>query len=93
LPDLAAFPAGSHEAPECSATLILQIAALGSGTRYRLSGPGLREPTLVAADGLPENFAAVWQGNHALYPRGVDIILCAGDTLTALPRSVSVEEA
>ena len=93
LPDLAALPAGSHEAPECSATLVLQIAALGSGTRYRLSGPGLREPTLLAATGLPEGFAAVWQGNHALYPRGVDIILCAGDTLTALPRSVSVEEA
>ena len=93
LPDLAALPAGSHEAPESSATLILQIAALGSGTRYRLSGPGLREPTLLASTGLPEGFAAVWQGNHALYPRGVDIILCAGDTLTALPRSVSVEEA
>ena len=93
LPDLAALPAGSHEAPECSSTLVLQIAALGSGTRYRLSGPGLREPTLLASTGLPEGFAAVWQGNHALYPRGVDIILCAGDELTALPRSVSIEEA
>ena len=93
LPDLAALPAGSHEAPECSSTLVLQIAALGSGTRYRLSGPGLREPTLLAATGLTEGFAAVWQGNHALYPRGVDIILCAGDELTALPRSVSIEEA
>jgi alpha-D-ribose 1-methylphosphonate 5-triphosphate synthase subunit PhnH len=93
LPDLAALSAGSHEAPENSATLILQIGALGTGTRYRLSGPGLREPTLLATDGLPADFAAVWQRNHALYPRGVDIILCAGMTLTALPRSVSIEEA
>ncbi|HME24629.1 MAG TPA: phosphonate C-P lyase system protein PhnH [Acetobacteraceae bacterium] len=93
LPDLAALPAGTHETPEDSATLILQIAALGTGTRYRLSGPGLREPTLLAADGLPAGFATAWQRNHALYPRGVDIILCAGVTLTALPHSVSIEEA
>ena len=93
LPDLAALSAGSHEAPESSATLILQIGALGTGTRYRLSGPGLREPTLLASDGLPADFAAVWQRNHALFPRGVDMILCAGTTLTALPRSVSIEEA
>ncbi len=93
LPDLAVLPAGSDETPESSVTLILQIAALGDGTRYRLSGPGLREPALLAASGLPIGFAAAWQRNHALYPRGVDVILCAGTTLTALPRSVSVEEA
>jgi alpha-D-ribose 1-methylphosphonate 5-triphosphate synthase subunit PhnH len=93
LPDLAALPAGTHEAPEGSATLILQIAALGTGTRYRLSGPGLREPTLLPVSSLPTDFATIWQRNHALYPRGVDIILCAGTTLTALPRSVSIEEA
>lgn len=93
LPDLATLPAGSHEAPETSATLILQIAALGSGTQYRLSGPGLRESALLAAHGLPAEFVAMWQQNHALYPRGVDIVLCAGTTLTALPRSVSIQEA
>jgi alpha-D-ribose 1-methylphosphonate 5-triphosphate synthase subunit PhnH len=93
LPDLATLPAGSHEMPENSATLILQIAALGTGTRYRLSGPGLREPGMLAATGLPGNFVQAWQQNHALYPRGVDIALCAGTTLTALPRSVSIEEA
>ena len=89
LPDLSTLPAGSHEVPEASATLILQVAALGSGTRYRLSGPGLREPSVFAASGLPAGFAAVWQRNHALYPRGMDIILCAGATIAALPRSVS----
>ncbi len=93
LPDLAALPAGSHEVPESSATLILQIRALGTGKNYRLSGPGLREPALLAADGLPADFAAVWQRNHALYPCGVDVVLCAGTRLTALPRSVSIEEA
>ncbi len=93
MPDLAALPSGSDEAPETSATLILQIAALGTGTKYILSGPGLLEPALLAASGLPADFVAIWQRNHALYPRGVDIILCAGTTLAALPRSVSIEEA
>ena len=27
-----------------------------------------------------------------LFPRGIDLILCAGDTLAALPRSVTVRE-
>jgi alpha-D-ribose 1-methylphosphonate 5-triphosphate synthase subunit PhnH len=91
--DLMQFSAGSHEAPESSATVIVQIAALGSGTSYRLSGPGLREPLLLAATGLPANFVTAWQRNHALFPCGVDIILCAGTRLAALPRSVSIEEA
>ena len=93
LPDLAMLPTGSHEAPESSATLVLQIAALETGTPYRLSGPGLREPTVLKGGGLPANFAQAWRQNHALYPRGVDVVLCAGTTLTALPRSVSIEEA
>ena len=93
LPDLETFALGSEEYPDRSTTLVLQVAALGTGTRYRLSGPGLREPVLLKAAGLPANFAQVWQENHALYPRGVDIILCADTTLAALPRSVSIEEA
>jgi alpha-D-ribose 1-methylphosphonate 5-triphosphate synthase subunit PhnH len=93
LPDLTTLSPGSHEAPEGSATLILQIAALSSGTKYRLSGPGLREPAVLAATGLPADFVQAWQQNHASYPCGVDIVLCAGTTLTALPRSVSIEEA
>jgi alpha-D-ribose 1-methylphosphonate 5-triphosphate synthase subunit PhnH len=93
LPELSALSAGSHEMPEASTTLILQIAALGTGAHYRLSGPGLRESVVLAAVGLPADFVASWQQNHALYPRGVDIVLCAGTTLTALPRSVTILEA
>jgi alpha-D-ribose 1-methylphosphonate 5-triphosphate synthase subunit PhnH len=93
LPDLAALPAGSHEAPESAATLILQVNAFGRGRRYRLVGPGLRTPALLSVDGLPPEFASVWQENHAQFPRGVDIVLCAGTSLAALPRSVAVQEA
>jgi alpha-D-ribose 1-methylphosphonate 5-triphosphate synthase subunit PhnH len=93
LPDLTAFSSGTDEAPESSVTMIVQLAALGHGARYRLTGPGLREPAMLAANGLPPDFPAIWQQNRALFPRGVDIVLCADTTLTALPRSVTIEEA
>jgi alpha-D-ribose 1-methylphosphonate 5-triphosphate synthase subunit PhnH len=93
MPNLDALPGGTHETPETSATLILQVSALGTGTRYRLSGPGLRVPAPLAVTGLPEDFARIWQENRALYPRGVDVVLCADTTLTALPRSVTIQEA
>ena len=41
-----------------------------------------------ASPDLPEQL----RRSPALYPRGIDLILCAGDTLAALPRSISVRE-
>jgi len=92
MPALTSLDAGSDEAPENATTLILQLAALGEGASYRLAGPGLREPATLRATGLPADFVAAWAANHALFPRGVDLILCAGNTLTALPRTVAVME-
>lgn len=93
LPNLAALPNGSDEAPESSATLILQVASLDSGRRFQLAGPGLRHPAILAIDGLPADFATIWQRNHAAFPRGIDLILCAGNRIAALPRSVTVTDA
>ena len=92
LPPLDAFGWGSHDGPETSATLLLQRPSLDAGPVLRLSGPGLREPVVVRL-GLPEDFVARWRPNHAAFPRGVDLIICAGDRLAALPRSTAVEPA
>ncbi len=92
LPDLTTLDTGSDEVPERAATVILHVAALGSGARFTLAGPGLQHPTQFAVDGLPADFAARWAANRALYPRGIDLILCAGSRLAALPRSVTVRE-
>ncbi len=92
LPDFASLSAGSDEAPESSATVVLQVASLGTGPTWRLAGPGLKEAALLRVEGLPDDFAAVWAANHALFPRGIDLVLCAGTTLAALPRSVTVTE-
>jgi alpha-D-ribose 1-methylphosphonate 5-triphosphate synthase subunit PhnH len=93
MPDLGALSSGTDEAPESSATLVLQVATLGSGTGLRLSGPGLKAPVVLQATGLPGDFVARWAANHALFPRGVDLVLCAGTSLAAIPRSITVSEA
>jgi alpha-D-ribose 1-methylphosphonate 5-triphosphate synthase subunit PhnH len=90
MPDLAAFSAGTDEMPETSATLIVQVRSFSGGARYELAGPGLREPAPFTVDGLAADFAARWADNHALFPRGVDLLLCAGDQVAALPRTISV---
>ncbi len=92
LPDLAGLAAGSDDAPELGASVILQVAALGAGRRFMIEGPGLAVPAAFAVDGLPEDFAGIWAANHRRFPRGVDLILCAGDRLAALPRSLRIRE-
>lgn len=93
MPALPSLHPGTDLAPEGSATLILQVPALGQGRPYRLSGPGLRVPALLRLEGLPDDFAAQWAANHARYPCGVDLVLCAGERLCALPRSVRIGES
>ncbi len=90
LPALDGFAQGTDIAPQDSATLIVQVAALGSGAQFTLSGPGLRQPETFAVTGLPGDFALRWAANHALYPRGIDLLLCCGGQLAALPRGVAV---
>ncbi len=90
---LADFCAGSDEGPEGSATIIRQVRAIGSGPTYRLEGPGLAAPATLALDGLPREFVAEWAANRAMFPRGVDLILCAGDRLAAFPRTLQLEPA
>ncbi len=91
LPDLASLSPGTHEQPETAATLILQVGGFTEGARYRLRGPGLRATSHLSVRGLPADFVARWQSNRAGFPLGVDLVLCAGTTLAALPRSVTVE--
>lgn len=90
MPDLATLADGSDDGPEGGATLILPVTAFGEGDAFRLAGPGLEKPSVLKIVGLPDGFADAWATNHARFPRGVDIILCAGETLVALPRSLTI---
>jgi alpha-D-ribose 1-methylphosphonate 5-triphosphate synthase subunit PhnH len=92
MPDLAQLNAGSDDRPQDGATLILQVDGFEDGCAFELSGPGLAEPRRLHVRGLPADFVVRWNANHRRFPRGIDLILCAGSDLVALPRSLSVKE-
>jgi alpha-D-ribose 1-methylphosphonate 5-triphosphate synthase subunit PhnH len=91
LATLAPFDPGTDESPERSATVIVQIATLATGRGRRLTGPGIDGETRLDVRGLPAPFWTAVRENHARFPRGVDLILSAGTTLAALPRTTRVE--
>lgn len=90
--DLLALEAGTEEEPERGATLVLEVAALDAGSGWRLTGPGIATEHRLRVEGAPPGFVAAWARSRARFPRGVDVILCAGTRIAALPRSVRIEE-
>jgi len=93
MPRLSALDAGTDETPQDSATLILQLDALTEGAGWRLTGPGIEHGHRLDAAGLPADFPAQWAANRKGFPCGVDLVLCAGRHLAALPRTTKIEEA
>lgn len=91
MPDLELLAAGTDAEPEKAATLVLQLPALNGGPRLVLTGPGLEVAGVLEARGLPDDFPSRWAANRTLFPRGVDLVLCAGRRLCALPRGTRVE--
>ncbi len=91
MPALASLDLGTDEAPETSAMLIVQVAGLEEGRGWRLTGPGIEREHRLAVAGLPMDFLAAWQVQGRGFPRGVDVLLCAGERLAALPRTTKVE--
>jgi len=93
LPQLERFALGTPDYPDRSTTLILQLASLTEGEALGLSGPGIRDTASLAPKGLPQDFVEQLAANRALFPRGVDVLLVAGDDIAALPRTTIVARA
>lgn len=91
MPDFNAFPQGSPEFPDASATMIVQVAGF-SDARFILEGPGIKGQTPFGATPLPGDFVARMAANRALFPRGVDLLLAGPGGVAGLPRSVTVRE-
>jgi alpha-D-ribose 1-methylphosphonate 5-triphosphate synthase subunit PhnH len=96
--------AGSDEQPQCGATVLVEVPVLhakdptgtdatthrGDAMSLQLAGPGIQLRHDLWVGGLSTAF---WQARAALepaLPRGVDLILCCGNRLAALPRSTYV---
>jgi alpha-D-ribose 1-methylphosphonate 5-triphosphate synthase subunit PhnH len=91
MPALDRFEAGTDEFPDSSATVMIQSRALSSRGSRRLTGPGISGDARLEAAGLPDMFWSSLRDNHALFPRGVDVLLTDGRYLAALPRTTRVE--
>ena len=95
LPNLCLFAQGTQEYPDRSTTLVVEIEAFEGGRPLVLTGPGIRTEEEISPLGLPDMFAHFWSENRQSFPRGVDLILVAGEKILCLPRTtvVSVKEA
>lgn len=91
LPPLETLPQGSEFEPESAATCLVQVDALERGAGWQLSGPGIERTERLTAHGLSAAFVAQWRANHASFPRGVDLLLCAGEYVAGLPRTTAIE--
>lgn len=89
MPDLTQFALGTEEYPDRSTTLIVQVESF-RGAPIHITGPGIKDRRSFAAEPLPEDFAARLSANRELFPRGVDVMLVAGDEIIGLPRSVRI---
>lgn len=83
LAPVSAYPIGTSEYPDRSATLIVEQDELKTGAR--LKGPGIKDTAGLNIPGV-----AAFQANHKLFPLGMDFIFTCGDQLAALPRTTEV---
>lgn len=92
-PSLNALEKGSDAYPDRAATLVAEVDRLAAGGRIALTGPGIDGTAHLTSEAFDDTFLAEREQNHALFPRGVDVILTCGDRLAALPRTTRLERA
>lgn len=90
MPALADFASGTAAAPEFSSTLLIELPGLAGGPALEWRGPGIQDVQRVSLQGLPADFWAQWQANHATFPQGVDIVFTCGEDALGLPRTTRV---
>jgi alpha-D-ribose 1-methylphosphonate 5-triphosphate synthase subunit PhnH len=90
LPPFDCFNLGTPEYPDRSTTIVLQLESLRSGPKFTLAGPGIRDRRRLQATPLPADICARVRINRSQFPRGIDLLLAAGNEIAALPRSTSI---
>ena len=86
-PDFQPAP-GTLESPESGATLLIEVAAVGSGPlALELAGPGIDGRCELRLDGLHPDWLRRRADWVAGFPLGVDILLADATRIVALPRT------
>jgi alpha-D-ribose 1-methylphosphonate 5-triphosphate synthase subunit PhnH len=89
LPFLSRFSPGTHEYPDRSTTVVIQVDGFES-EGVVLSGPGLKHPTSFGASPLKPKFWLEMIVNHRQYPLGVDVIFASPSHIACCPRSTAI---
>ena len=87
LPALDRFSFGTNEYPDRSTTLILQVDSLTHGPSIELRGPGIDGTAVLQAAIQPPDLFERLAINAVLFPRGIDVVLVADDSIVAIPRT------
>jgi alpha-D-ribose 1-methylphosphonate 5-triphosphate synthase subunit PhnH len=90
VPEFGSFALGTAEYPDRSTTLVLQVDNLAGSAMMRLHGPGIAGERPFAISPSPADLVARLQNNHALFPRGVDLLFVTSDAVAAMPRSTRI---
>lgn len=89
-PRLTELAQGTDEEPHRSATLIIDVCGAQGVAALAATGPGIQDVAAWDGAGLPNEFLSHWRENHALFPRGIDVILAAETTVRGLPRTTAL---
>jgi len=89
-PEFDRFAPGTSDYPDRSTTLIVQVESLGDGPEFELRGPGIDGTTVLKALLQPSDIVERLEANVALFPLGIDLILVAGNSISALPRTTRI---
>lgn len=82
---------GTLNSPEFGATLLIAVTSVGAGAQsLQLTGPGIDGQRTVQLDGLDSGWLERRADWGAVFPLGVDIILCDTKRIIALPRTTRV---
>ena len=84
------FATGTQEYPDRSATVVLEVGGFENGRPLTLSGPGIPGTREIRPSGLSDAFVRLWAENRLLFPRGVDVVLTAGERFLCLPRTAKM---
>jgi alpha-D-ribose 1-methylphosphonate 5-triphosphate synthase subunit PhnH len=90
VPQVQALARGTHEYPDRSATLVIQVKGFRTDDVV-LSGPGIKEAASFGVEGLGASFWAAMAENHTRFPVGVDVIFASDKAIAALPRSTAIK--
>jgi len=87
MPQLSAFNQGEAKYPDRATTLIVDIIGLRGGPEVVLRGPGIEKETVISPRGLPATFWSQRVDVVSRFQFGVDLVLCAGSEILAIPRT------